>query len=385
MKPLAKVTQLKGSGIRRMFDLAKGKENVISFVLGEPDFVTPEHIRAAAKTALDEGKTHYTDNAGIIELRKSIAKKVFEFENAVYDPDGEIIVSTGAMEVIYLAMVALVDPGDEVLISNPCYANYYGQVSLRHGIPVPVPVFEKNGFNLRYDDMKANITPKTKAILVNSPCNPTGAVADNIALNDIARIAKEFDLYVIFDAVYKHLVYEGFEYHNIATMPGMRERTLYVDSLSKSHAMTGWRLGYMCGPREIISLLPKLHEFMPSCVSTFSQYGAVEAFENGDQDIENMFKIYERRRQVLLEEISRIPKLSCNMPGGAFYAFVNIKKTGLYSQEFAERLLDDQGVVVAPGNAFGSEGEGFIRISYATSEDNIRNGMSRIAAFVSSL
>ena len=385
MKPLSNATQLPGSGIRRMFDLAGSKRDVISFVLGEPDFTTPRHIIEATQKALDEGKTHYTHNAGILELREAISKHLLEHDGLLYDPDGEILVSTGAMEVIYLCFAALLNPGDEVLITNPCYANYYGQIAMNHGVPVPVPVREEDGFNFTYQGMKEYITSKTKAILLNSPCNPTGSVAGLQTMEDVAAIAREYDLYVIYDAVYKHIIYDGNRYYNMAAFDGMRCRTLYVDSFSKTYAMTGWRLGYMAGPREIVSLLPKLHEFMPSCVSTFSQYGAIEALKNGAGDIDAMCGEYAKRRKALLKEIEGIGGISCRAPGGAFYVFLNIQETGLGSQEFAERLLEEYAVVVAPGNAFGSQGEGYVRLSYATSVENIHAGMGRIKKFVESL
>lgn len=385
MKSLSQRTKLKESGIRRMYDLAKGKQDVISFVLGEPDFTTPQHIIQAAKSALDRGLTHYTDNAGILPLRKAIADYLAQHDGVTYDPVGEIMVSTGAMEIIYLCFSALLDPGDEVLITDPCYANYYGQISMNNGVPVPVPVYEANGFHFTYESMKEHITAKTKAILLNSPCNPTGGVADMATMESIARIAREYDLYVVYDAVYRHFTYEGSRFYNLATLSGMRERTLYVDSFSKTYAMTGWRMGYAAGPREIISLLPKLHEFMPSCVPEFLQLGATEALEKGDEDIAAMHREYSKRRAILLDRINGIDGLSCRAPGGAFYAFLNIQKTRLSSVEFAERLLTEQGVVVAPGDAFGAHGEGFVRISYATSIDNIEKGMDRMEKFVKSL
>lgn len=385
MKKLSKATQLPQSGIRRMFDLAKGKEDVISFVLGEPDFDTPKSIVEEAKKALDEGKTHYTDNAGILPLREEISKSVKKYDRVAYNPENEILICTGAMQAIYLTMAVLLNPGDEVLISNPCYANYYGQVSMNYGVPVPVPVYEEDDFNFTYENLKKYVTPKTKAILLNSPNNPTGAVATRKVMEDVAKIAIENDLYVIYDAVYKHLLYDGIDYINIAELDGMRERTIYIDSFSKTYAMTGWRIGYLAGPKEIVSLMPKLQEFMPSCISTFTQYAAIEALRSGQSAIDSMNREYTSRRKLLLEKIESIDKISCRAPKGAFYAFINIKKTGLGSQEFAERLLEQQNVVVAPGVAFGDEGEGYIRISYATSTENIQEGMNRMKRFVDSL
>lgn len=382
MKPLSKSTMLPESGIRRMFDLAKDRENIVSFVLGEPDFTTPRHIIEAAKKALDAGMTHYTDNAGLLELRQAIAAELARYDKVQYAAS-EILVSTGAMEIIYLIFATLLNPGDEVLITNPCYANYYGQISMNHGIPVPVPVKEEEGFQFTYECMKPYITPRTKAVFLNSPCNPTGSVASRKTMEEIARIALEYDLYVVYDAVYKHLIYDNAEYINIASLEGMRERTLYIDSFSKTYAMTGWRVGYLAGPGNIVSLMPKLHEFMPSCVSSFSQYGALEALLHGKEDIKHMNGQYTLRRNAMLECISNMPLISCNRPDGAFYIFANIKQTGISSCEFAEGLLKEEGVVVAPGSAFGTEGEGYIRLSYATSLDNIYEGMKRMKDFLS--
>lgn len=384
MKKLSDATLLPQSGIRRMFDLAKNKEDTISFVLGEPDFDTPKNVIKAAQKALEEGQTHYTDNAGILPLRQAIARETKKYDHVAYNPENEILVCTGGMEALYLSMATLLDPGDEVLISDPCYANYYGQISMNHGVPVPVPVYEENGFNFTYEALSEAVTDKTKVILLNSPCNPTGAVAGRKVMEDIAKVALEHDLYVVYDAVYKHLLYEG-EYVNIAALDGMKNRTIYIDSCSKTYAMTGWRIGYLAGPREIVSLMPKLQENVPSCVTTFAQYGAVEALNNGQASIKEMYDQYEERRKVLLECIEKIGKISCRPPKGAFYAFINIKETGLGSTEFAEQLLEKEGVVAAPGSAFGEQGEGYIRISYATSVETIRKGMARIQKFVESL
>lgn len=383
MKELSAATRLSGSGIRRMFDLSRGMTDVISFILGEPGFDTPKPIVEAAKRALDEGKTHYTDNAGILPLREAICESLVP-EGVQYAPD-EIMVCTGAMQAIYLTMAVLLNPGDEVLISDPCYANYYGQVAMNYGVPVPVPTYEKDGFCLTRENLLSKLSPKTKAILINSPNNPTGAVYSRESLGEIADLCREYDLYLIYDAVYKHLVYDGAEFVNIAAMEGMRERTIYIDSFSKTYAMTGWRLGYLAGPREIVSLMPKLQEFMPSCISTFTQYAGIEALRACEQDIARMRSAYEDSRRVLLERIRAIPGLACSSPNGAFYAFVNIAQSGMTSQDFAEQLLRRQRVVLAPGTAFGRMGEGYVRISYATDPDSISRGMDRLDRFMRSL
>lgn len=366
-----------------MYDLSRGMTDVVSFILGEPGFDTPKPIIEAAKRALDEGKTHYSDNAGILPLREAICEKLVS-EDVTYAPD-EIMVCTGAMQAIDLALAVLLNPGDEVLISDPCYANYYGQIALNYGVAVPVPTYERDGFCLTKENILSRLTPRTKAILINSPNNPTGAVYSRQCLQEIAYICCEHDLYVIYDAVYKHLVYDGAEYVNIAAMEGMRERTIYIDSFSKTYAMTGWRLGYLAGPREIVSLMPKLQEFMPSCISTFTQYAGIEALHACDQDIVRMRNAYADSRRVLLRRIREIPGLTCSSPNGAFYAFVGIAQSGLDAQTFAEQLLQRQRVVLAPGNAFGRMGEGYVRISYATDPDSINRGMDRLASFMRSL
>ncbi|MDR1781628.1 MAG: pyridoxal phosphate-dependent aminotransferase [Bacilli bacterium] len=385
MKKLSSNASLPQSGIRRMFDIAKDMDDVISFCLGEPDFDTPLHIKESAKKYLDLGFTHYSDNAGILELRQAIALNLEKYDKLKYDATSEIQVTIGGMQAIYILMSTLLDAGDEVLVADPCYANYIGEIKMNHGIPVAVPVYEVNNFNYTYEDLCKKVTNKTKALILNSPCNPTGAVADEKTLNDIARFACEYDLYVIYDAVYKHLLYDDFKYINIATLPGMKDRTLVVDSFSKTYAMTGWRLGYIAGPKEIISNIPKLQENMVSCAPAFIQYAGIEALQNGDNDIKIMNEEYTKRRKVLLKGIDDIPKLSYIKPYGAFYLFINISKTGLTSVEFCERLLKEQGVVLAPGSAFGKLDDDFVRLSYATSITNIEKGLVKIKAFVDSL
>ena len=365
MKPTSSFLNLPQSGIRRMYDLAKNKKDTVSFVLGEPDFVTPKHIIEAAKKKLDEGCTHYTDNAGILPLRQEISRALKQYDKVEYDPEDEIVVTVGGMMGMYMAILALVNPGDEILIADPSYTNYVGEIVMNRAVAVPVPVYEKDNFNFTYENLKSRVTDKTKAIILNSPCNPTGGVATRETMETVAKVALEYDLYVIYDAVYKHLIYNDTDYINIAVLDGMRERTIYVDSFSKTYAMTGWRLGYMAGPRNILSRLPKLQENMPSCLPEFVQYA--------------------ERRKLVLERINGIKGLSCTPPNGAFYAFVNIKETGMTSVEFCEKLLEKEGVVTAPGSAFGEQGEGYVRLSYATSMEQINRGMDRIQRFMESI
>ena len=385
MKDLSATTRLPQSGIRRMFDLAKNKTGVVSFCLGEPDFDTPQYIIDAGKEALDNGSTHYTDNAGKIELRKAISEYVEDFDHIKYDPESEICVCSGAMEGLYLTMTVLLNPGDEVIVADPCYPNYLAQIKMNHGVPVTVPVYEKDGFNFREENLEKAVTKKTKAILLNTPTNPTGGVADHDTLEGISRVAIKHDLYVIQDAVYKQLIYDDLEYENIASIEGMRERSIYIDSLSKSHAMTGWRVGYICGPADVIGVMPKLQENNISCVASFVQDAAAAALRNkeaGNENIRKMKKEYQRRRDVFCEGINSIEKLSVKVPKGAFYLFVNIEKTGLSSQEFCERLLESKNVLCSPGSAFGDMVNNFVRFSYATSMDNILEGIDRIRKFV---
>lgn len=388
MKELSALTKLPQSGIRRMFDLAKNREGVVSFCLGEPDFATPSYIVEAGKKSLLEGNTHYTDNAGKLEARKLISTHLEESDGVKYDPVSEICMCTGAMEGLYLTMVTLFNPGDEVIVADPCYPNYLGQIAMTGAVPVPVPVYEEDGFVFRKELLEKAVTSRTKAILLNSPTNPTGGVTKGQSLQDVADVAITNDLYVILDAVYKQLIYDDDTYENIAALKGMKERTLYVDSFSKSHAMTGWRIGYVCGPREIITLMPKLQENVVSCIAAFIQDAAAEALRDkkrSDEAVKAMRDEYRKRRDLFVEGINNIDRISVVKPKGAFYLFVNIKETGLTSEEFCTRLLEEQNVLTSPGSAFGAMGEGYIRISYATSMETIREGLKRIRAFVETL
>lgn len=388
MKELSASSRLPQSGVRRMFDLAKNRQGVISFCLGEPDFTTPAYVIEACKRALDAGHTHYTDNAGKIELRRAAAEYVRDFDGVAYDPEREICVCSGAMEGLYLIMTVLLDPEDEVIVSDPCYPNYLAQIRMNHGVPVPAPVYEADGFNFREDALEAAVTARTKAILLNTPNNPTGGVADKKVLEGIARVALRHDLYVIQDAVYKQLIYDGQPYENIALLPGMRERTLYVDSLSKSHAMTGWRVGFICGPERVIGTMPKLQENNISCVSAFVQDAATEALmqkEASRENVQRMKEQYEMRRNVFCDGINRADRLSVQMPRGAFYLFVNTSETGIDDVSFCERLLEEENVLASPGSAFGKMGRNFVRFSYATSLENIEEGVKRIQRFTARL
>ena len=373
------------SPIRKVFNLAATLTDVVSFTVGEPDFPTPANIVEKGVEALRAGQTHYTPNAGILPLRAAIAASLEESHGLQADPETEIMVANGGMQVLMLLMTALLDPGDEVIVSDPYWPNYIGQIRLCGGVPVLVKVREENGFVYDPDDVRKAVGPRTRAILVNSPANPTGGVAGRETLAALAALAVEKDLVVISDEVYRHFLYEGAEFTSIATFPGMRERTVLVDSFSKTFAMTGWRVGWAVGPREVIQTMVKLQENVSACVHSATQYAAIEALQGSREPLRAMVAEYAERRALLLDGIASLDRVSCVRPRGAFYAFVNIRATGLSSEAFATRLITAQRVAVVPGTGFGPEGEGFVRLSYATSQAKIREGLERIGRFVASL
>jgi aminotransferase len=386
MVRVSKIAQgIKGSSIRKMFNMAGSMTDTVSFALGEPDFTTSKNIIDAACKALQEGITHYTPNAGILPLRQAITKKLKNKNNVEIDPETEIMITAGGMEALMLVMMVTLDPGDEIILTDPFWTNHPSQVLMTGAIPRFVKVYEEDGFAYNPDNVRKAINSKTKAILINSPANPTGGVAGREVLEELARIAIEHDLIVITDEVYQHLIYDGAEFVSIASLPGMKERTVIIDSFSKAYAMTGWRIGYAAGCKEILQNMIKLHENVVSCITTSSQYGAIEALEGPQDYLGYMLDKYAVRRNLIVEGINSIEKLSCIKPKGAFYAFPNITGTGMKSEEFAVELLKKTGVVVVPGSGFGEAGEGFIRISYATSEENIKEGLKRIKAFVEGL
>lgn len=386
MKPISSAaSNTPLSLIRVIFNRIIGMDDVISFAVGEPDFPTPPHVIDAVTEAIGTGRIGYTDNSGIRPLREAVAREFHRFDRIDYDPATEIMVTNGGMEGVFLTLAALTNPGDEVLVADPCYANYEGTVALNRCTTVPVPTREETGFDLEEGPLRRAITDRAKVILINSPSNPTGATASRESLEMIARVAVEKDLYVLFDEVYKHLVYGDREFFNLARLPGMQERTFCVDSVSKAYAMTGWRIGYILGPSEVIGYMPAMQEPLLSCVSTPAQVAATAALDGDQSVIEIMRRSYLRRRDLMVDAVNGIDGLSCRTPDGAFYVFVNIEETGLSSENFALRLLDEQRVAVAPGISFGSLGEGYVRLSYATSDAKIREGMERIGAFVASL
>lgn len=375
-----KVQELKPSGIRRFFDLAVTMEGVISLGVGEPDFVTPWSIREASIQSIEAGITSYTGNAGLPELRQEISAYLHKSFDVEYSPENEIIVTVGGSQAIDLAIRALVDPGDEVIIVEPTFVAYSPIVSLAGGIPVPVHTKAENEFKLQPEEIEKVVTDRTKAIIICSPNNPTGTMLRKEELEAIAKIVEKHNLIVISDEIYAELSYEG-KYTSFSSIPGMFERTILVSGFSKGFAMTGWRLGYSAAPREISEAMLKIHQYTMMCASTMAQYGAIEALRNGLSDVEYMRKNYRQRRNYFVSSLQEIG-LSCHLPGGAFYAFPSIKGTGLSSEEFAHRLLLEERVAVVPGNVFGESGEGYIRCSYASSLEQLQEAVKLIERFL---
>jgi aminotransferase len=377
------VSELKPSGIRKFFDLAAGMDGVISLGVGEPDFVTSWHVREAAIASLEQGYTSYTANAGLLELREEIANYMKTQFKVEYSPDTEIIVTVGASSAIDIAMRTILDPGDEVIVIEPCFVSYTPMVTLAGGVAVTVQALKENDFKIQPNQLEAVITGKTKAIMLCSPNNPTGTMLNTEELQAIADLAIEYDLLIIADEIYAELVYDE-EYTSMAAIEGMQERTILVSGFSKSFAMTGWRLGFVCAPPEISEAMLKIHQYALMCASTTAQYGAIEALKNGRPDVDEMVKSYRRRRNYIVQSLNEIG-LTCHAPGGAFYAFPSIESTGLTSQEFAEQLLLKEGVAVVPGDVFGESGEGHIRCSYASSLEQLQEAIKRMKYFIDSL
>lgn len=384
--PLSKtITEIQPSGIRKFFDIVSEMEDAISLGVGEPDFDTPWHIRDEGIYSLEKGKTFYTSNAGLKELKIGIAKFLNRKYDLDYDYNGEMFVTVGGSEAIDVALRAMLDPGDEVIIPQPSYVSYVPCTVLANGTPVSLELKAENEFRLTADELKAAITPKSKILIMPFPNNPTGAIMERKDLEAIAEVVIENDLFVLSDEIYSELTYLENEGHvSIASLPGMKERTILINGFSKSHAMTGWRLGYACGPKEVIKQMLKIHQFAIMCAPTTSQYAAVEALKNGDADVEMMREQYNQRRRYLLHRFKEMG-LDCFEPFGAFYAFPCIKEFGMTSDEFANQLLKSKKVAVVPGTAFGASGEGFVRISYAYSIDNLRSALDRIEQFITEL
>ena len=368
------------SGIRKFFDLLSSIDGVISLGVGEPDYTTPWHIRESAIESIEKGQTMYTSNSGMPELRKELARFLKNEYKVDYDPTSEVLITVGCSEALDLTMRSIIDPGDEVIIPNPCFVAYGSCVTLAGGKPVHIPTYEKNNFEISAEDIEKHITNKTRAILIGYPSNPTGAVMSRQKLADIAALAIKHDLTVISDEIYSKLVY-GVEFTFFASLPEMKERTVFLGGFSKAYAMTGWRVGYAAAPKEIIGAMHKIHQYTMMCVSTMSQMAAIEALK-GDQDsVTEMVEDYNRRRQVIVKGLRDIG-LTCFEPKGAFYCFPSIKCTGMTSEEFAEKLLSEEKVAVIAGSTFGKCGEGYIRCCYATSLADIQEALKRMGRFV---
>lgn len=383
--PLSKViTEIQPSGIRKFFDIVTEMKDAISLGVGEPDFDTPWHVRDEGIYSMEKGRTFYTSNAGLKELKEEISSYLKRKYGLKYDPKDQIMVTVGGSEAIDIAMRAMLDPGDEVLIPQPSYVSYLPCAKLAGGVPVVIELKAENEFRLTREELLEAITPKTKLLVLPFPNNPTGAIMERKDLEALVDVIIANDLYVITDEIYSELTYGEDGHVSIASMPGMWDRTIYINGLSKSHAMTGWRLGYACGPNLILEQMLKIHQFAIMCAPTISQYAGVEALKNGDEDVAVMREAYNERRRYVLHRFHQMG-LECFEPFGAFYAFPCIKEFGMTSDEFALRFLQEEKVAVVPGTAFGACGEGFLRISYAYSLEELKKALGRLERFVNRL
>lgn len=379
-----KVQSIQPSGIRKFFDIANEIEDVISLGVGEPDFDTPWHVREEGIYTLQKGRTFYTANRGLMELRTEISNYIARNHAVQYNPATQVLVTIGGSEAIDLALRACLEPGDEVIYHEPCYVSYLPCITLADGVPVPIPLKEANDFRLTAEELEAAITPKSKALILSFPNNPTGAVMSKEDLEAIAEVIVRHDLLVITDEIYSELSYTGKKHYSLIDLPGMVERTIYINGFSKAYAMTGWRLGYCCGPEEIMAQMVKIHQFAIMAAPTMSQYAGTMALKNGASDVEMMRDSYNQRRRYLMAELKRLG-IPCFEPFGAFYIFPNISQFGLSSEEFATRLIREHKVAVVPGSAFGQSGEGFVRVSYAYSIDELKQAFERIERFINEL
>lgn len=382
---------LERSSIRLFFEkqceIAEKCDDVISFTIGEPDFITPINIREACISAIRAGKTKYAPNAGLKELKEAVSRKVEKIYGKKYNPETEIVITNGGMDSLRMIFAAILDDGDEVLVGDPAWSNHPNHPVLAGGKSVRVPLYEQNNFTFRIEDLKKSVTPKTKAILLNYPNNPTGAVLRKEDLMKICDFAKSHDLYIVSDDVYYRIIYDDNKFWSAAMFDDMRDRTLIVQSFSKTYAMTGWRLGYVAGPPDLIEAIGKINENSCSCVNTMVQLAGIEALEGEESEsaVDSMVKEFQHRRDIVYEGINKIHGLSCTKPEGAFYAFININAIGLNSNEFSRRLLEKYHVGMTPGTGFGHRGEGYVRMAYATSSENIIEGINRIEKFVDEL
>jgi aminotransferase len=374
------VVSLKPSGIRKFFDIVATMKDVISLGIGEPDFVTPEPIIEAGIRALHAGETHYTSNAGLLELRQAITEYIFTTYGVEYDPSSEAIITVGVSEALYLTLTALLNPGEEVIIPTPCFVSYQAEVILAGGVPVEIPTFVGDGFQVKPERLEAAITSRTKAILLGYPNNPTGAVYTRQVLLEIARIAEKHDLIVISDELYDQLVY-GVQHVSFPSLLGMRPRTILLGGFSKNYAMTGWRAGFACGPADIIRGLVRIHQYTIMSAPTISQLAALEAIQHGAKYVAQMRDEYDRRRKLIVGGLNQLG-LPTFEPHGAFYAFPNISLTGMDDETFAQKLLEEERVAVVPGSSFGAGGEGYVRCSYATAYEKIEEALQRMQVFM---
>ncbi len=374
-----RVQQIPPSGIRRFFDIAATMADVISLGIGEPDFVTPRPIVEAGIASLEAGHTHYTSNSGTIELRSAISQHLKRLYEVEYDPALELLITVGVSEALYLALTAIINPGDEVIVPQPCFVSYMAEVSLAGGTPVPIATRVDNNFQVTAEEIEAAITRRTKALLIGYPNNPTGAVLERETLEDIAKVAKKHDILLISDEIYDQLVYD-IEHVCMTSLPGMWDRTILLGGFSKAYAMTGWRLGYVAAPPEILGAMSKVHQYTIMSPPTIAQEAGIKALQEGADAVEDMRQRYNRRRRLIVDGLNSIG-MKCFEPRGAFYAFPSVRGSGMDDAEFAERLLDEDRVAVIPGRAFGIGGAGYVRCSYATSYEKIEQALERIARF----
>ena len=391
INPAARLKLMETSMIRAYMDQSKAMAEqglpVVSFAAGEPDFNTPEKIKEATARALMQNYTHYTSNRGYLPLRQAIAEKTSEDTGLSYDPETEILVTTSGAEAINNSLLAFLDPGDEVIIFSPSFLNYENVARIAGAKVVTVPLKEENGFQISIDDLCSAITPKTKMLVLNNPCNPTGALFTEDTLRELSKVVCQHNLIVFSDEIYSNLVYDNQPFRSLASFPGMRQRTIVMNGFSKTYAMTGWRLGYICAPQAMISAITKIHQYSTTSSPTFLQVGLAEAMNDPDtkREVAEMVRRFSTRRQKAVSALQRIPSLSFSTPMGAFYLFVNVSSTGLSGKEFCSRLLNEKYVATVPGSGFGAEYGDYIRISYATADNDLIEGMSRIESFVASL
>jgi aspartate/methionine/tyrosine aminotransferase len=376
------------SGIRKIFEEVTRREGagekIIHLEIGRPDFDTPAHIKEAAKKALDEGKVHYSSNYGIPELRQAIAEKLKQENDLSFDP-AEIIVNCGTTESISMTMMALLSPGDEVLVPDPCWVTYFYAARMAGAIPISVPQREENNFNPRIEDYRSRITPRTRMIIINTPNNPTGAVCQVSVLEELAKLAREKDLFVLSDEIYERIIYDGERHKSIGSFPGMKKRTITVNGFSKIYSMTGWRIGYAAADKELISAMIRIHQYTTSCATTFAQWGGVTALRGPQGEAERMVREFDRRRNLVYEALKEMPGIHVIKPKGAFYIFPNIKNFGKTSEEMAQYLLEEAQIAVVPGTTLGECSSDFIRISYANSYENLKMAMEKMRAALEKL